>query len=128
MPTARFNYQTDNGSIFYVRDDSDDVLQAIRGAIPTGTVTENITLRKTKNTKQAGLRPRYALFARQVGTAGTNANGLATFGKRYKKVVLLTQAAANAIVVGNIDGAGVTSFTQRGAIYWAQRVVGEDRD
>lgn len=127
---SEYKYQTDKGSIFKCRMDNDAVLDNIRGTAPTGTTTENMTVKISKNNKEAGISPRYVIFARQIGTTGGGGDGgtacILNTGKRYKNVICLTPTAFDAVVTGAIGGAGVTTFTQNGANYYAASKHGED--
>ena len=128
MTTIKFKYQTDANFVYNVRDDGDSVLDAIRGAAVTAALTENITLKKTRHSKQVGLRPRMVLFARLIGATTTTTGGLTNAAKAYKKVVIPTKTAWSAVVTGAIGGAGVTNFTQKGATYYATALIDEDRN
>ena len=124
--TSTYKYQTKAGSIFKVRMDNDAVLDTIRGIPPTTAYTENMTVRVSKNSKEAGIQPRYTLFGRVVGTASASVGCLIDTGVRYKYVVSLTETAFNAIVTGPPNGSGVTSFTQNGKTFWALDQSPED--
>lgn len=125
---SEYKYTTNEGSIFKCRMDNDAVLDNIRGTPATGATTENMTVRISKNNKEAGISPRYVIFAREVGTTGGGGGGgscVLTTGKRYKNVICLTKAAFDAVVTGAIGGAGVTNFQQNGQTYYAASKHGE---
>ena len=127
MPaTADYNYQTDEGNLFKVRMDSDSVLDAIRGASPTGELTENMHVKVQRNNREVGISPRHVLFGRSVGTESGATTCLIDTGTRYKRVPILTITAFDGIVTGPIGGAGVTNFQQNGATYYALRQVAEE--
>lgn len=117
----RLKYQTDNGSIFYTIQEDDTGIAAIAGAPPTGEATEEMTVRISKNTRQVGIRPRYALLARKVGTDGEGANGLVQYGFHYRKVAILTDTQADTLEPE-------TTYTIAGVAYTLKRVVKEDID
>lgn len=58
--TAKYRYETDNGNIFFARTDDSAALEAIRGAQPTGSITESITFKVSRTSKEVGCTPRYA--------------------------------------------------------------------
>lgn len=60
--TARYKYEADSGNIFYARTDDDSELQSIRGDQPTGSVTENITFKVSKNAGEVGCKPRHCIL------------------------------------------------------------------
>lgn len=124
---SEYKYETDEGSIFKCRMDNDTVLDGIRGTAPTGATTENMTVRISKNNKEAGIAPRYVIFAREVGGGGGGDAGSCVLntGKRYKNVICLTKAAFDNVVTGAIGGTGVTNFTQNGQQYYAASKHGE---
>jgi hypothetical protein len=100
MPVVgRRKYQTDAGNIFYVLVDERPAVTGISGASPAGALTEEMTLRVTANSKAFGLHPRYALFARTIGSQDEPSNNLSysTAASAYKRIPLLTPAAGNAL-------------------------------
>lgn len=128
MATKLFKYTTNGGSTYNARDDADPAIDTIRGTYPTAPVTEPITLRKTRHSKEVGLRPRMVLFARLIGTDGTTNTGLTTSAKAYKKVIIPTAARWAAIVTGSIGGTGVDNFVHKGATYYATKLIDESRN
>lgn len=68
--TQKYRYETDKGNIFYARTDDADSLAAVRGAEPTGNITESITFEVSKNSKAVGCKPRHVkLFLKGADTA-----------------------------------------------------------
>ena len=119
--TQRIKYATDSGSVFYVIVDEATGIDEVIGDPPAGAATEAMTIRVTRNTKEVGIRPRYVLLGRTIGTAGES-NCLVQTGMRYKKVAIPTRARLDAIEVGtNAD-----TFTIGGQLYTALRVENED--
>lgn len=60
--TIRERYQTDAGNIFYARTDDDPGLSEVRGEPPTGSITENITFKVSKKSKEVGCVPRHCVL------------------------------------------------------------------
>ena len=127
MPkTAMYRYETDNGNCFKIRADADAVLDAVRGASSPLALTENMTVKMSKNDNEVGISPRYALFGRSIGTESPATIGLTDTATRYKKVAVFTTDSFALIVTGKIGDASVTNFTQNGATYYALNLVDED--
>lgn len=119
MATKRYSYTTDGGSIFKCRMDSDTVLDTVRGTSAVGVASEEMHVRISKNKREAGISPRYVTYARAIGTESATTSCLIDTGKKYKNVMVLDVGTYNGIVTGDIGEAGVTSFTQNGATYYA---------
>jgi hypothetical protein len=60
--TARYRYEADTGNIFYTRTDDDPELESVRGAQPTGSITENLTFKVSKNSGEVGCKPRHCIL------------------------------------------------------------------
>lgn len=67
--TVRKKYETDAGNFFYARTDDDPALATITGAEPTGSVTENITFKVSKKSKEVGCTPRHCILKLKSDTA-----------------------------------------------------------
>ena len=50
--TNKYKYQTDKGNIFYARTDDSPQLTNIRGEEPTGAVTESMTFKVSRASKE----------------------------------------------------------------------------
>ena len=57
--TAKYKYETDNGNFFYARTDNSPALAYIRGTVPTGAITESITFKVSRTSKELGYTPRH---------------------------------------------------------------------
>lgn len=121
---ASFTYVTNKGSRFVVKMDDASVLEGIRGTAATGALTENLTVKLSKNKNAAGIQPRHILFARTIGVENPLTIGLTDTGKRYRTVVCMTQDAWDDV---DTDAASTTrtTFIQNGATYYAVRKVNE---
>ena len=124
MATARFTYTTDAGNFFNLVMDKDTVLDTVRGTGSTSALTENMTIKLSKNNKEVGITPRYTIFAREIGTNTSSTTCLIDTGKKYKFVPSLTEAAWDAVVT-DASANNQTTFTQNGATYKAVRKVRE---
>lgn len=124
--TRRVKYETNKGNIFFVELDDDDSIDQVIGTPPTGNETETLTLKVSKNNNQVGGRPRYILFARLVGEANDNANGLTLGGRQYKKVPIPTPQAFGAVNIGKLGDTNATKITHRGEEYTAIDKVDEN--
>lgn len=121
---ASYTYVTNKGSRFALKMDDAAVLDTVRGAPAAGALTENLTIKLSKNNKQIGIQPRYILFARNIGIENPLTIGLTDTGKRYRSVPSLTEAAWNAVDT-DASSADRTTFIQNGATYYAVRKVDE---
>ena len=121
---GRYTYVTDKGSRFELLMDDDGVLDTVRGTPATGALTENLTIKLSKNSKQAGISPRYILFARDIGIENPLTIGLKDTGKKYRLVPCLTKTAWDEVVT-DASNANRTTFTQNLAVYKAVRKVAE---
>jgi hypothetical protein len=85
--TAKYPYETDNGNFFFARTDDSPQLTSIRGALPTGSITESMTFKVSKTSKEVGCQPRHVtLYLKTAdGTAGCLVNPKTV----VKKVVVL---------------------------------------
>ena len=101
MATSRYKYQTNAGNIFYVITDNDTEVDAIRGAAPTATATEEMTIISGKGARQGGIKPRQAVLARTIGTPVAGTCSITT-GKAFKRVAILTQSQANSLTLGTV--------------------------
>lgn len=115
--TRRIKYETDSGNIFFCEIDSSNSIDTIIGTIPTGQETENLTFTISKNNNEAGGSPRYARFARLVGTDDYTPAYLYKGGRQYKDVAIPTKAAFQNINPGKLGDAQATQFTHRGETY-----------
>lgn len=88
--TDKYRYKTDKGNIFYCRTDDSPELASIRGAEPTGNVTENITFKVSKKTKEVGFKPRQAILA--LKGSQTAAGCLVNPNSVTKRVIILDPA------------------------------------
>jgi len=77
-------YEADSGDIHPIRIGDENV--AFAGAAPSGEIDNDIRVKVTKTNREFGLRPRYVVLARTVGTTPNDF-------KRYKRVPMLTQQA-----------------------------------
>ena len=85
--TDKYKYQTDKGNIFYARTDDSAELSGVRGAQPTGAVTESITFKISRSSKELGCTPRHAIL--YLKTATTSDGCLVNPKTVTKKVVVL---------------------------------------
>jgi hypothetical protein len=85
--TAKYPYETDNGNFFFARTDDSADLSAIRGAIPTGSITESITFKVSKRAKEVGCQPRHVTL--YLKTADSTIGCLINPKTVVKKVVVL---------------------------------------
>ncbi len=68
--TAKYRYMTDAGNIFYARTDDSVSLTAIRGQEPAGAITESITFKVSKTSKELGCSPRHVkLYLKSTDTS-----------------------------------------------------------
>ena len=88
--TGKYRYKTDKGNLFYARTDDSPDLASIRGAEPSGNVTENITFKVSKSSKEVGFKPRQAILALQ-GTQSIS-GCLVNPNNVTKRVVILDPA------------------------------------
>lgn len=94
----RVKYQTDKGSVFnLIVQDSPDIDTFIAPQV-TAALTENFTVRVSKNEREVGIKPRYILLGREVGAGTADANCLVQTGLRYKAVAIPTLTRWDAIV------------------------------
>lgn len=112
-------YLTNNENTFKCKvEDDDDVLAFIAPLVvaPAGGLTEDMSVRISKNDREAGIQPRYVTLSRTLGEEGEEtANGLVNSGKAYRRVIIPTLARWNAIVDGlevTIDGITYTVATK----------------
>ena len=119
--TGTFNYLTDKGNVFRVRMDERAAVNAVRGGEPAGPLTENIILKVSKNGKEVGLKPRYALYSRNIGTGNNPDLGYTVTGKAYKRIPILT--ATHAATLG---GEGSPTVTIGGTSFSFVKVVDEE--
>jgi hypothetical protein len=116
----RKKYSTDNGSVFFTLLDGRAGAQEVAGDEPAGTMTENMTVRFTKNNKEVGIRPRHALLARSIGTQDED-SCLVTTAERYKRVIVLTKARLDEIELEE-------EFTIGEATYKVKKLIDEEID
>ena len=114
----RVKYQTNNDSIFNVILDDNSGIDALIGTIPTGSYTENMTIKVSKNTKQVGIRPRMVLLTRTIGENAQEQNCLVQTGERYKRVPIPTKTRWDAI-------ADKATFVIGGTTYTVQKKINE---
>lgn len=58
--TAKYPYKTDKGNIFFARTDDSPALANIRGTIEGSfSITESITFKVSKSSKEVGCQPRH---------------------------------------------------------------------
>lgn len=77
-------YESDAGDIHPIRINT--TTESAAGTPPSGDVDNDIRVKITKTNREYGLRPRYVVVARTVGTAPNQF-------KRYRKIPMLTQTA-----------------------------------
>ena len=131
---AEYKYATDKGSVFKLRMDADTELgTSIRGAAPTGALTENMTLRISANSRVFGIQPRFALLGRQIGgnpngsdDPGESSGCLVDNATRYKKVPVLTETHFNTLVSGSPEDIATTKVTIDGIDYWVAKLISEE--
>lgn len=85
--TNKYKYQSDKGNIFYARTDDSDELSGVRGEQPTGAVTENITFKVSRGSKEVGCTPRHVIL--YLKTSTTSDGCLVNPKTVSKKVVVL---------------------------------------
>lgn len=85
-------YQTDAGNVFKIRCDDDNAVLEVCGDEPTAALTENMTVKISRNKNAFGVRPRYALYKRPLGAANTEGARYVTAGQAYKKIPVFTTA------------------------------------
>jgi hypothetical protein len=113
--TGKYKYEADSGNIYYARTDDSEALAAIRGTEPTGNVTESMTFRVSKNTKEVGCKPRHCLLYPK----GTDVSeGCILNPKAASKQVVVLKKAANVPARG-------TPVTVNGREYVVGSVIGE---
>ena len=94
----RVKYKTDKGSVFnLITQDSTEVDNFIAPQV-TDALTENFTVRVSKNAREVGIKPRYVLLGREIGAGTADANCLIQTGLRYKALAIPTLTRWNAIV------------------------------
>jgi len=64
MGISTFKYKTDKGSVFQVKFDDNDAWATARGQEPTEALTENMTLKTSRNNTEFGGTARLAIFKR----------------------------------------------------------------
>lgn len=126
--TARKKYETDNGSVFYVELDGRDNALTAAGDEPTGDPTENMTVYAGKNNAKNGIRARQILYARLIGTEGTNADGYITSGRAYKRLPILTKTTWDAFTVGQLGDTEADTLEIGGTTFYAVKKIAEDID
>lgn len=68
--TNKYRYETDAGNIFFARTDDSPALSNIRGAEPTGSITESITFKVSRTSKELGCTPRHVkLYLKSTDTS-----------------------------------------------------------
>lgn len=97
----RYKYQTDNGSIFNVLLDDSSGAATFVGSEPTGSYTENMTVRVSKNNKEVGISPRTVLLTRTINSGAADANCLIQVGERYKRIPIPTKTRWDAIALNS---------------------------
>jgi hypothetical protein len=117
--TQRVKYQTDNNSIFNVVLDESTGIDTLIGTIPTGTYTENMTIKVSKNKKQVGIKPRQVLLVRTINEGAADANCLIQVGERYKRVPIPTKTRWDEI-------ADNSNFTIGGQAYKVAKKLNEE--
>ena len=85
--TAKYKYDTDNGNFFYARTDNSPALANIRGTVPTGAITESITFKVSRTSKELGYTPRHVTLYLDV--PNTSVDCLINPKTVIKKVVVL---------------------------------------
>jgi len=116
---TRHKYQSDKGNILYVLVD-DSAPQTLIGTEPSDAETENMTVRLSKNNQEVGIRPRFAVLSRTIGTEGKNSDGRTTQTKAYRSVAVLTKSHLDSLTVGT-----EVSFTGETEKYKIARKVAE---
>lgn len=117
MGTSAYTYTTDAGNLFKVRMNDDTALDDVRGTPATAALTENMTLKISKNIREVGGQPRFSTFAREISGGSDTGGGGATSclsdtAFRYMDVVSLTSEAWDAINTGSVGGTNPgTTFT-----------------
>lgn len=86
----RKKYQTDAGNVFFTKMDINTQVQAVAGDEPEGEPTENMTCLISQNNREAGLRPRYAVYGRALGGDNVDGARYVSSGQAYKKIAILT--------------------------------------
>lgn len=89
--TAKYKYQTDKGNIFYCVSDDSPALDAIRGVEPNGNVTENMTIKTSKHSKEFGFKPRTCIL--KLKGSQSAAGCLINPNSITKRVAILTPTA-----------------------------------
>lgn len=98
-------YESDAGDIHPIRISSG--YEAVAGAEPSGEINNDIKVKITKTNREHGLRPRYVVVSRTIGT-GDN-----TF-KRYARIAMLTEAAYDAFTVPvTLNGLSYTDLVSK---------------
>lgn len=110
MANARYKYQTNKGSVFFVIADNDPELDSIRGPNPAGTPTEFMTIKASKNANEGGIKPRQAVLYRTIGTPTTGTCSQTT-GKAFKHVPILTQSVADGLTIGQTYSINGVTYT-----------------
>lgn len=108
--TQRVKYQTDEGNVFNVILDDNSGIDTFIGTLPTGTYTENMTIKVSKNNKEVGIKPRLVLLSRTLGT-DTQTNCLVQGADRYKRVPIPTKTRWDAIALNSKHTIGGTEYT-----------------
>lgn len=119
------NYQTDRGSVFLTKIEDLAGVDAVTGEEPAGTLTEDMTCRIGRTSRESGIRPRFVTLKRGIGAAVTDPDpeipgrALVNSGASYRRVAVLTQAHYNTINKGD-------NFTIEGTVYEVSGKTGED--
>lgn len=112
---GKYKYETDKGNIFYCVCDDSPALDSIRGTEPTGNITESITFKESKSSKEFGLKPRTAIL--KLKGAQTAEGCLVNPNSITKRVPILKRGA-------NIPQRG-TELTVNGRIWIVGSVSSE---
>ena len=116
-------YQTNNGSFFKCKIEASTGVDAVRGpaAVPPATgLTEDMTVRISKNNREAGIQPRHVILSRTIGTEGeVGPGGLVNSAKAYKRVIVTAPAGFGVLAPGS-------DVTIGGVDYEVVRYVSEE--
>ena len=107
----KLKYETNRGSVFLAIVEAADGADEIYGVQSGKEVTENLTVRVSKNRRQAGVKPRVAVLSRPVGNRLADTNGLVDGALVYKHLAVLTQAHFGQLQVGNTATIAGTEYT-----------------
>lgn len=112
--TKRYKYETNAGNIFFAETDDAASLDTVRGAQPTGAVTESITFKVSKSSKESGCKPRHCILVLKTSES-------------VSECLVNPKAARKTVVVLKSDHTPPigTEVTVNGRVWIVGSVIGE---